>query len=953
MRVGIGRGDLRHQRRSGRRPLWPSFIALTVLTAVSLGLIAQGRSEGAVLVVRSGTVRVLAADTVENGGHDHTFKGRSEDVYRAVLVGDDGHLYFLSGPRKFPSNKRIRVSGTLSGTKLDAVSVALEPRPAPKGLASTAYPPAEPSASGTTNVLVMLAYWNAPDSVTPASAAAQMFGDTNAWYRDSSYGALGQTGAVTPWMRVDPPTANQCYADSDRTMSQAKASATALGYDLAAYNNFVVYFPYDGDPGSDCAGYAGWAFVGAQGTWLNGYLDRRVTVHEQGHNYGLLHAHSLLCSGRIDASCEFSDYGNDYDAMGSSNYVGHFSASQKSKLGWMDGRVQDLTHGGSTTLSPFESDAVSTQAAVVNVSADRSYWLEYRQPTDFDRDLPSSGTDGVMLTMKGEPPSGDGAASILDSRPGDGLGVGSATIRPGESWRSDEGAVISVSSISPGGAVVSVIPPVMGTLTGVVRDARGAALSGALVQVDDASTATTDTAGRYTLPFLAEGSHTVAAKHVCLGDERRSVDTVAGNQTADFTLPTPTNPPCVMDAPSWDEPTDLLPLTGDDEATSVAIPFSYSHYGQRYSTAYVSTNGTLNFLAPSPEYENSGLPNTGTPNATVAAFWDDLIVDAGARVLTGTFGSPGDRRFVVEWRDAALLADPSRRVTVQAVLYEDASKAVRLQYRGIDQASIASGSSATVGIENAGGDEAQQVSYNSGVLYDGLAIRLPVRSAPSVSVGDAAIPEGSRDHRRAVVTVSMSHAVVSDVRVPFHTASRSATAGVDYVEKSGTVIIPTGRTSATVAISVSGDRTVEPRESFGVVLGDPVGAVLNRSMATVRILNDDPERAQHVGIGDASVVEGNDGNRLLRFSVVRSAASTSRTTVAYGTLAGTAGEGTDFSAAHGVLTIPAGATSATVSVRIRPDTNAEGTESFTVRLTDAHGAALGRTIGTGRVIDDD
>jgi Bacterial Ig-like domain len=51
----------------------------------------------------------------------------------------------------------------------------------------------------------MLAHWNAPDSVTPPSAQAQMFGDSAGWYQDASYTRLGQTGDVTPWMQIAGP----------------------------------------------------------------------------------------------------------------------------------------------------------------------------------------------------------------------------------------------------------------------------------------------------------------------------------------------------------------------------------------------------------------------------------------------------------------------------------------------------------------------------------------------------------------------------------------------------------------------------------------------------------------------------------------------------------------------------------------------------------------------------
>ncbi len=243
--------------------------------------------------------------------------------------------------------------------------------------------------TGTTNVLVMLVDWTSPDSVTPASATTQMFTDTNGYYRDASFGGLGQTGAVTPWLKIAGPSIDangnpRCYGDFGTIMNQARSAATAAGYTMDSYSNYVVYFPRCA---GDSAGYSGWAYVGSTDTWLNGYLDRRVTVHEQGHNYGLWHSHSYLCSGGgLSGSCSFSDYGDYYDAMGSSSYVGHFNASQKTLLGWMTGRTLDLTAGGTTTLVPMANDSTAPHAVVIKVTGStRTYWLEYRQPLTMTR----------------------------------------------------------------------------------------------------------------------------------------------------------------------------------------------------------------------------------------------------------------------------------------------------------------------------------------------------------------------------------------------------------------------------------------------------------------------------------------------------------------------------------------------------------------------------------------
>jgi len=426
-----------------------AVLVLGALSGVSQAASSSAAQAGTSASLRTveGVVRVLASDTVEHATkdpHDHGFTGRSEDIYEQfLLVGDQA--YKLGG-RPLPPNTRVRVSGRLAGRTLTPSRVQVIRQE----------PPAIPS-SGNTHVLVMLAHWNVPDSVTPASAQAQMFGDSANWYRDASYTRLGQTGDVTPWMQIAGPANGKCRADFINVMNQAKQGAVALGYNLSNYGNFVVYFPNNSwQAGSDCNGFAGWAFIGAEGTWLNGFMDRRATVHEQGHNYGLFHAHSYLCPGVVTGTCTFTEYGDDYDAMGASSLVGHFSAPAKSALGWMAGRTADLTAGGTATLAPLAADPLALKAAVVRVSTTRAYWLEYRQAIDFDGNLPFWATDGVQLRLTDPPLLGDPGAGLVDARPADGVSVDNATLQAFSSWTSPEGFRITVREVTPAGATVTV-----------------------------------------------------------------------------------------------------------------------------------------------------------------------------------------------------------------------------------------------------------------------------------------------------------------------------------------------------------------------------------------------------------------------------------------------------------------------------------------------------------------
>ena len=111
--------------------------------------------------------------------------------------------------------------------------------------------------------------------------------------------------------------------------------------------------------------------------------------------------------------------------------------------------------------------------------------------------------------------------------------------------------------------------------------------------------------------------------------------------------------------------------------------------------------------------------------------------------------------------------------------------------------------------------------------------------------------------------------------------------------------------------------------------------------------------APKVSIGDATVVEGDAGSRALRFTVSLSEPTTSDVRVGYLTAGGDATAGTDYTAASGTVTIPAGGTSAPVSISVRGDTATEVKEVFGVWMHDPVGAVFGRGAATGRIIDDD
>ena len=220
---------------------------------------------------------------------------------------------------------------------------------------------------------------------------------------------------------------------------------------------------------------------------------------------------------------------------------------------------------------------------------------------------------------------------------------------------------------------------------------------------------------------------------------------------------------------------------------------------------------------------------------------------------------------------------------------------------------------------------------------------------PLLFINDVSLTEGNSGTKIAAFTVTLSAASPSSVTVHYATADNTATAGSDYVATSGTLTIPAGSTTGTINVTIKGDTTVEPDETFFVNLTSPTNATIGDGQGLGKIRNDDTT----ISIGNVSVTEGNSGTTNANFTVTLSAAASVPVTVHYATADGTATAGSDYLATSGTLTIPAGSTTGTISVPVAGDKLNEANETFTVTLSSSTNAVIATATGTGTILDDD
>jgi Calx-beta domain/FG-GAP-like repeat len=137
--------------------------------------------------------------------------------------------------------------------------------------------------------------------------------------------------------------------------------------------------------------------------------------------------------------------------------------------------------------------------------------------------------------------------------------------------------------------------------------------------------------------------------------------------------------------------------------------------------------------------------------------------------------------------------------------------------------------------------------------------------------------------------------------------------------------------------------------------GRPDVAAADRGLNAVSVLLNDgawPDlNTPQLQIRDVTVTEGNTGTVAAVFTVTLSAASDQSVTVAYATGNGTATAGSDYQAASGTLTIPAGQTTGTITVLVNGDRLGEPNEAFFVNLSSPTNAFIGAAQGVGTILD--
>ena len=144
----------------------------------------------------------------------------------------------------------------------------------------------------------------------------------------------------------------------------------------------------------------------------------------------------------------------------------------------------------------------------------------------------------------------------------------------------------------------------------------------------------------------------------------------------------------------------------DDVATVVALPFTnFLYWGRRASSVNIATNGFIS-LDGVMDYSTGGtIPEATAPNATVAAWWVDLLTPINS-ICYATTGSTGARSFIVQWSAVNYFSSRAGALTFQVRLNESGNT-IDLLYNSLT--APPTGYFPAVGLENWDGTRAESV----------------------------------------------------------------------------------------------------------------------------------------------------------------------------------------------------------------------------------------------------
>jgi hypothetical protein len=266
---------------------------------------------------------------------------------------------------------------------------------------------------------------------------------------------------------------------------------------------------------------------------------------------------------------------------------------------------------------------------------------------------------------------------------------------------------------------------------------------------------------------------------------------------------------------------------------------------------------------------------------------------------------------------------------------------------------VAGAKAFTLTLVSTGSQTVVAADLSNGGITSGTG-SVTVYGLPVLSINSVTALEGADGvTNTASFTVTLNGWTELPCTFDFGTSNGTAAANSDYVAHAGTVTIPVGMTSTSLAIRIVGDDAYESNETFLLVLSNAVCGTIAPALdvGTGTIANDDP--FPMLSIQGVSVKEGNAGATNSAVFVITLTESSYPVSFSFSSADGTALAGSDYLAEGGAITMAAGQTSTSVIARILGDGDYEGDETFVMNLSGALNATIVAAQGQGRILDDE
>ena len=338
-------------------------------------------------------------------------------------------------------------------------------------------------------------------------------------------------------------------------------------------------------------------------------------------------------------------------------------------------------------------------------------------------------------------------------------------------------------------------------------------------------------------------------------------------------------------------------------------------------------------------YDNEGPPSFVVGDVSGAEASGTLTFCV---LLTNANGSPVSVDYATA--DGTAIAGPDYASTSGTLTFNPGQTSKSVPVTIVDDALAEDDETFTLNLSNATGGIAIADPTGTGTIQND-------DPDPTVSVGDASVLEGDTGSTTLTFPVTLSGPSGHEIDVDYATSDGTATAGSDYTATNGTLVFAAGETTKQIHVTVAGDFLDEGDETLTVTLSAPFNADLGASIGTGTITNDDA--GPKLVVTDAVATEGNSGTTALTFTVTTTPISPSDITVDYATSDGTATAGSDYTAATGTLTIPAGQVSGAITVNVNGDTTWESNETLGLTLSNPAGAKIVVGTATGTILNDD